>query len=127
MPTEVSTHKKRPAGYYARAALEMVSNGTNRPSMYLQNYRIAGPKPWGGGATTESYSVPKRLLREAAAAAQHLPHPHTLELAVWYNASGNTRIMLDNQVIFAGTRSLKDMTLSVCFPVTLADLQRALT
>lgn len=35
----------------------IVSSGVEGPSLYLDGYRIAGPKPWGGGHTLHRFVV----------------------------------------------------------------------
>ena len=43
--------------------LELVA-GVEGPSIYLNDERIAGPKPWGGGRITKSYQIKRAQLRE---------------------------------------------------------------
>lgn len=128
MQTDSSTPNQRPAGFYAKVTLEMLTStaNPNHPSVYLRAYRIAGPKPWAGGTTTAAYPVKKLRILEAVAAAQLGPLPQTLELAVWENASGKTRITLDNQVLVGRALIQKDMHLAVVFPVSVSDLLRAM-
>lgn len=47
-----------------RLCLEMVE-GVQGPALYLENYRIAGPKPWGGGKTVRSWKVRRQDIDEA--------------------------------------------------------------
>ena len=35
----------------------IVSSGVSGPCVYLNDFRIAGPKPWGGGRTLYSFKV----------------------------------------------------------------------
>ena len=43
--------------------IEVVS-GCEGPSLYVNGYRIAGPKPWGGGNRTHVWSVLRNRLTE---------------------------------------------------------------
>lgn len=44
--------------------LELVA-GVEGPSLYLNNYRIAGPKPWRGGKVVRSWRVRDEDVRQA--------------------------------------------------------------
>ena len=44
--------------------LEIVS-GVEGASIYLNNFRISGPKPWGGGKVTRSFKVSVGDIRKA--------------------------------------------------------------
>jgi len=51
-----------------RVVIDVV-NGVEGPSLYIgdenSGHRLAGPKPWGGGATVFSFKVdPEELMRE---------------------------------------------------------------
>lgn len=39
--------------------------GVNGLSVYINNYRIAGPKPWGGGQHVKEWKVEASLIQEA--------------------------------------------------------------
>lgn len=40
-------------------------DGVEGPSVYLDDHRIAGPKPWGGGTVVREWTVTERDLRAA--------------------------------------------------------------
>lgn len=42
-----------------------VVSGVEGPSVYLDDYRICGRKPWGGGTTLHSFTVRLEDLRAA--------------------------------------------------------------
>lgn len=126
MHHEPTTPNQRPAGFYARATLEILGNGTNRPSVYLRQYRIAGPKPWGGGSTTETYSVRKLSILAATAETALDETAPSLELSIWKSKTGKACVMLDNQALFGRANQTKTMDLEICFPVSIRDLRRAL-
>lgn len=44
--------------------LELI-NGVEGDSVYLNDFRIAGPKPWGGGTTLKSWKVSTKDLETA--------------------------------------------------------------
>ncbi len=52
--------------------LEIVE-GVEGPSVYLDGYRIAGPKPWGGGHISRRWSVDLADLAEVIARAAPPP------------------------------------------------------
>lgn len=39
-----------------RVAVEVIS-GCEGPCLAISDYRVAGPKPWGGGSTTHKWSM----------------------------------------------------------------------
>ena len=43
----------------------IVSDGVEGPCVYLNDFRIAGPKPWGGGETLYSFKVSREDLYKA--------------------------------------------------------------
>lgn len=43
----------------------ILSEGVEGPSVYLNDFRIAGPKPWGGGKTLARWTVSKADLLKA--------------------------------------------------------------
>lgn len=43
----------------------MVVSGVEGPSLYLNDYRIAGPKPWGGGTAKHEWKVDRADLKQA--------------------------------------------------------------
>lgn len=40
-------------------------NGVEGNSLYINDYRVAGPKPWGGGRTVEEWDVEASLILKA--------------------------------------------------------------
>jgi len=44
--------------------IEMVE-GVEGPSLYLNGYRIAGPKPWGGGTLSRKWRTSKKNIERA--------------------------------------------------------------
>ena len=57
-----------------RTAIVEVVNGVEGPSLYIGDedggYRLAGPKPWGGGRTIHKFTVNlDELIREATSLA----------------------------------------------------------
>lgn len=53
----------------------LVLSGPEGPSLYVNDYRVAGNKPWGGGREMASFVVPTEMfLRDLRAA---LPHEDT--------------------------------------------------
>ena len=53
--------------------------GVEGPSIYLNDYRIAGPKPWGGGKVVNTWKVREEDVRTALA---HLALSATKETTV---------------------------------------------
>lgn len=47
----------------------MVVAGVEGPSLYVDDTRVAGPKPWGGGRPLYTFSVSKERLRELVGGA----------------------------------------------------------
>lgn len=43
----------------------IISQGVEGPSIYLNRYRIAGPKPWGGSTACRTLKITARDIREA--------------------------------------------------------------
>lgn len=41
-----------------------VVKGVEGHALYINNYRIAGPKPWGGGPTVLRWTIEKKRLLE---------------------------------------------------------------
>ena len=50
----------------------VVSAGVEGPSVYINNYRVAGNKPWGGGRTLHSFKAKKSDIFDALKIAQIL-------------------------------------------------------
>ena len=40
-------------------------SGVEGGSLYINDYRVAGTKPWGGGTVTKRWTVPKERLLKA--------------------------------------------------------------
>ena len=49
-----------------------VCKGVEGPSVYINNYRVAGNKPWGGGRTLHSFKAKKSDIFDALKIAQIL-------------------------------------------------------
>jgi hypothetical protein len=49
----------------SKEVILMVVAGVEGPSLYLDNRRIAGPKPWGGGKAVYTFHVPVKDIKEA--------------------------------------------------------------
>lgn len=47
-----------------------VVDGVAGPSLYIDDYRVAGPKPWGGGSQTITWKVKMKYILEALKIAQ---------------------------------------------------------
>jgi hypothetical protein len=43
-----------------------IVSGVEGPSMYINDYRVAGPKPWGGGQILHEWSMTDDDLQVAA-------------------------------------------------------------
>ena len=52
-----------------------VVNGPAGPSLYLDDYRIAGPKPWGGGTVLHEFAFKDKDLIAAGVALAATPAP----------------------------------------------------
>jgi len=48
-----------------------VVNGVEGPSLCINGYRVAGPKPWGGGHVITTWRVKAANLREYLKRAMH--------------------------------------------------------
>lgn len=46
-----------------KCLIEVVS-GPEGPSVYINEYRVAGPKPWGGGNVTHRFITKKENVEE---------------------------------------------------------------
>ncbi len=57
--------------------IEVVS-GKEGPSIYMNDYRMAGPKPWGGGNTISSFIVRESDLQSGM--FQSLPNDERIPL-----------------------------------------------
>jgi hypothetical protein len=55
---------KKPMPDMEIVQIEVVS-GVEGPSLYLDQYRFAGNKPWGGGKIIHSWKVTAKDLRES--------------------------------------------------------------
>lgn len=53
---EVSTEKATTAAVKKTLTLEVIA-GMEGPSAYIDDHRIAGPKPWGGGQVKHNFKV----------------------------------------------------------------------
>lgn len=49
-----------------RVTVELIS-GVEGLAVYVNNYRITGPKPWGGGNVVKAWIVDRYLIEEALA------------------------------------------------------------
>lgn len=63
-----ASYKSEPSGKSGEltVAVEVVS-GVEGPSLYVNDYRVAGNKPWGGGSTLHSFQVDVREIGTALA------------------------------------------------------------
>jgi len=43
----------------------LLVSGVEGPSVYLNDYRIAGPKPWGGGTIQREWNVERENVERA--------------------------------------------------------------
>lgn len=53
-----------------RAIEIVVLSGVEGPSIYIDNYRVAGPKPWGGGEITHEWKADKEDILRAIGASK---------------------------------------------------------
>lgn len=60
----------------SKAAGKMVSvlvvSGVEGPSIYINDYRVAGSKPWGGSRTLVEFNVPIEKIREQLDKAEQI-------------------------------------------------------
>ena len=56
-------------GQGKRILLEVI-DGVEGQAVYLNSYRIAGPKPWGGGKIVKSWDIEIERIRAAMPSAQ---------------------------------------------------------
>jgi hypothetical protein len=87
----------RPPLFYAVVSLDLVENGTRTPSLYLKNYRIAGGKPWGGGASAGQYPVRRQRIIDVLDACQG--GDNLLELSIRRSPAGVVSIILGDAAI----------------------------
>jgi hypothetical protein len=65
----------------------LVMSGPAGPSLYLDDYRIAGPKPWGGGAVLHEFACTDKDLIASGVTLAATPAPLDVErLARWLYA-----------------------------------------
>jgi len=57
-------------------SIEVVS-GVEGPSLYINQYRIVGNKPWGGGKVLQSWKIKAKELRQFLYAAGIFEQDHT--------------------------------------------------
>jgi len=55
------------AAYEVGDIIVDVVKGVEGPSLYMQDYRVSGPKPWGGGKKIHTFKVDQKDLRRALA------------------------------------------------------------
>ncbi len=51
----------------------MVVKGVEGPSLYINNYRVAGPKPWGGGPAIMTWKIENERLEKDLQEAMKQP------------------------------------------------------
>lgn len=70
-----------------------VVSGVEGPSIYINNYRVAGPKPWGGGKITQEWKAHKedilRAIGASAKATDPMPCGHPQSEVVTSNEAPN--------------------------------------
>lgn len=57
-----------PEAVEREVSVEVIS-GREGWSLYVENYRVVGPKPWGGGSVLKAWSVSSRHLNDALRAS----------------------------------------------------------
>ena len=78
-----------------------VVNGPAGPSLYLDDYRIAGPKPWGGGTVLHEFAFKDKDLIAAGVTLAATPAP--LASLSHGQGSGNDTVILRNSLTIHAT------------------------
>ena len=123
MTTAASATVTRPALFYAIVNLDLVANGSRTPSLYLKDHRIAGGKPWGGGASAGQYPVRRRRVIDVLDACQGNDEPLALKLC--RNQAGAISVLLGDAAI-VGRKTHQALEVLHQYSVPPRELRRAL-
>lgn len=62
-----------------KVSIEVVS-GVEGPSVYINDYRVAGNKPWGGGRVTHSWKVEQKYFVDTLQRITNIPELDLIQL-----------------------------------------------